>query len=96
MRQSSPFIALVATVTASVSSSVCAFTTNQQQHIISSNTQKHQRRGDRYTLFAEEGEGDASKQSPLLATKNLKEGSHDELMQLQGHYFKMYEKQHQK
>ena len=75
MRQSSPFIALVATVTAaSVSSSVCAFT---QQHIISS--QKHQRR-DQYTLFAEEGEDDTSKQSPLLATKNLEEGSHDELM----------------
>ena len=82
MRQSSPFIALVATVMASVSSSaVCAFTTNPQQHIIiSSNTQKHQRRGDRYTLFAEEGEGDTSKQSPLLATKILEEGSHDELM----------------
>ena len=81
MRQTSPFIALVATVTAaSVSTSVCGFTTNQQQHIISSNTQ-HQRR-DQYTqLFAEEeGEGDASKQSPLLATKILEEGSHDELM----------------
>jgi len=60
---------------------VCAFTTNQQQHIISSNTQKHQRRGDQYTqLFAEEEGGDASKQSPLLATKILEEGSHDELM----------------
>jgi len=82
MRQTSPFIALVATVTAaSVSSSVCGFTTNQQQHIISSNTQKHQRR-DQYTqLFAEEeGGGETSKQSPLLATKNLEEGSHDELM----------------
>ena len=79
MRQTSPFIALVTTVTASVSSSVCAFTTNQQQHIISSNTQ-HQRR-DQYTqLFAEEEGGDASKQSPLLATKILEEGSHDELM----------------
>ena len=74
MKQPSPFIVLVATVTASISSSVCAFTT--------SNTQKHQRRGDRYTLFAEEeGGGETSKQSsPLLATKNLEEGSHDELM----------------
>jgi len=82
MRQSSPFIVVAAVTAASVSSSVCAFTTtNQQQHIISSNTQKHQRR-DQYTqLFAEEeGGGETSKQSPLLATKNLEEGSHDELM----------------
>ena len=78
MKRSSPFIALFAIVTASMSSSVCAFSTNQ--NIIPSNTQKHQRRDQYIKLFAEEEGGDTSKQSPLLATKVLEEGSHDELM----------------